>query len=52
MHNQPVEFEGSVSLEGPLFESIYAAYLMRMDRELINTMETRGCPTRYPRKNL
>ncbi|MEM2216711.1 MAG: hypothetical protein QXP57_09145 [Nitrososphaerota archaeon] len=42
MHNQLVEFEGSVSLEGPLLESIYAAYLMRMGRELVKAIETRG----------
>ena len=39
---EPIEFEGALSLEGPLLESLYAAYLMKTGHELVNAIETRG----------
>jgi len=39
---EPIEFEGALSLEGPLLESLYAAYLMKTGHELVNAVETRG----------
>lgn len=42
MAGQLQEFEGSVSLEGPLLESLFSAYLLRTGHQLVNAIETRG----------
>ena len=39
---EPIEFEGALSLEGPLLESLYAAFLMKMGHKIVKAIETRG----------